>query len=151
MGLVESVEFDEQTEEISSYYSMSSIASLSKYRVRLTDGSEFYSSQIKVENTSIYLDDNVYEVYEGSLWKNEVYEGGLWKKSNTPAAEQLLTKVPALGIYVNCPVCTKWASLWYTIQSLNDEHEWSREAIAEWLEVLDLDIRFKIGELNEQD
>lgn len=65
--------------------------------------------------------------------------------------ERLLELLPGLKDKVECPVC-KGAErhaplwLWDTIQHVNDEHEWTREQIADWLETLDSDITFPIGE-----
>lgn len=37
-------------------------------------------------------------------------------------------------------------SLWNMIQHLNDDHKWTRERIADWLDSLDLDLEFQIPE-----
>ena len=37
-------------------------------------------------------------------------------------------------------------SVWSMIQHLNDDHKWSRERIADWLDTLDVDLTFRIPE-----
>lgn len=56
--------------------------------------------------------------------------------------------LPGLLEEVRCPECSDNDILWETVQHMNDEHEWSREKIADWLETLDVDITFQIGESN---
>lgn len=64
--------------------------------------------------------------------------------------EKLQSLVPGLADVTRCPVkgCSSETSLWYIIQHLNDAHKWTRERIADWLETLDSDITFQIGEEN---
>jgi hypothetical protein len=53
----------------------------------------------------------------------------------------LARRFPELAIEtIVCPVCLQVDSLWTTITALNDNHHWTREAIADWLDdqVLDL-------------
>lgn len=40
----------------------------------------------------------------------------------------------------DCPVCEDAMSLQWTIIHLNDNHEWTREAIADWLDGLPVDL-----------
>jgi len=35
-------------------------------------------------------------------------------------------------------------SVWYLVAHLNDDHRWSREEIASWLEGLDTDLTFPV-------
>lgn len=68
---------------------------------------------------------------------------------------QLSKQLPGVDAIVTCPACTvtdspPWEkSLWYIIQHLNDQHEWSRERIADFLDELpdEIDITFKTKEL----
>lgn len=68
---------------------------------------------------------------------------------------QLSKQLPGVDAIVTCPACTvqdspPWEKkLWYVIQHLNDQHRWSRESIADWLDALpeEIDITFKTKEL----
>lgn len=68
---------------------------------------------------------------------------------------QLSKQLPGVDAIVVCPACTvtdspPWEKkLWYVIQHLNDQHEWSRERIADFLDELpdEIDITFKTKEL----
>lgn len=68
---------------------------------------------------------------------------------------QLSKQLPGVDAVVECPACTvkdspPWEKkLWYIIQHLNDQHRWSREAIADFLDELpeEIDITFKTKEL----
>lgn len=73
------------------------------------------------------------------------------------AQGKLQAALPDLATEALCPTpvddkfnfgkaCGTGLSLWYMIQHLNDHHEWSREKIADWLETLDANITFPIGE-----
>lgn len=73
------------------------------------------------------------------------------------AQGKLQAVLPDLANEAKCPApvddkfnfgvsCGSRLSLWYMIQHLNDFHEWSREQIADWLETLDVNITFPIGE-----
>lgn len=70
--------------------------------------------------------------------------------------ERLKEAIPGLNQSVSCPESyhideadgPSESSLWLMVQHLNDTHKWSREKIADWLETLDVDISFSIGENN---
>lgn len=52
--------------------------------------------------------------------------------------------VPGIYEAVKCPGgCEGDHAIYYTIQHLNDEHEWDREQIADWLDTLDIDLTIK--------
>lgn len=108
-----------------------------------------------------------------SAWKEHVtppssYEKFLnaFQKMNTaPPAENMSIDqvledgIPGFHLMVQrCPVakCIKQdydntAYLRDTIIHLNDEHKWPRESIAEWLDTLDHDLRFKVPGGGEED
>lgn len=78
--------------------------------------------------------------------------------TGSPSSEttrSLSKQLPGVDAIVVCPACTvtdspPWEkSLWYIIQHLNDQHEWSRERIADFLDELpdEIDITFKTKEL----
>lgn len=65
--------------------------------------------------------------------------------------DDLREVLPCLYQTVKCPACKKnyTAVMSEIIIHLNDEHDWTREAIADWSESLDIDISVKEKEDNE--
>jgi hypothetical protein len=64
----------------------------------------------------------------------------------------MMDVLPGLTEERDCPTkCGRHSSLYLLIQHLNDKHEWTREKIADWLETLDVDLTFPIGEENDKD
>lgn len=59
-----------------------------------------------------------------------------------------LRKLPGLWEDVVHPVTKHTDKLQHVIINLNDKQRWTREQIADWLETLDIDLRFKTGEEN---
>lgn len=60
--------------------------------------------------------------------------------------EELSASLPGSHVSVDCPVCDKSPHrelLPDIIIHINDEHHWTREQIADWLETLDIDLEFK--------
>lgn len=110
------------------------------------------------ENKKLYVDlfelsqtaKIPYSVYNDSvdmetLSKNITSEQG----TETEEQDRLLELLPALKDAAKCPACDEEeheGDLWEVIIYLNDEHQWTRESIADWLETLDSDITFPIGE-----
>lgn len=63
--------------------------------------------------------------------------------------EKVRYLLPDLDNRKACPEdCDHTDSVWQIVQHLNDYHQWSREEIADWLETLDINITFPIGEEN---
>ncbi len=66
-------------------------------------------------------------------------------------ADDLEHVLPGLREFVRCPVagCNDLESLPQPVRRqivhLNDSHKWSREAIADWLDTLDVDLAFKVA------
>ena len=58
-------------------------------------------------------------------------------------------KLPGLREKVKCPVSGAMGNLQTTIIYLNDTAKWTRGQIADWLETLDVDLRFKPKEEKE--
>lgn len=55
-------------------------------------------------------------------------------------------ELPGLKEIIKHPV-TGWSMpLWKAVINLNDKYHWKREQIADWLETLDVDIRFKMDD-----
>ena len=61
--------------------------------------------------------------------------------------DERVEELPGLDEMVKHPVDGRQGSLKHVIINLNDQHRWTREQIADWLDTLDIDLRFK----NEQD
>lgn len=57
-------------------------------------------------------------------------------------ADQLVAVVPGLDALVKHPLTSQADSVRRIIVSLNDQHHWTREAVADWLDTLDVDLRF---------
>lgn len=58
--------------------------------------------------------------------------------------DELCRIVPNLrGPTVQCPGCCEQSSLAFIIPHINDEHKWTRERIADWLDTLDIDLTVK--------
>ncbi len=51
--------------------------------------------------------------------------------------KKLASKFPYLNLTVKHPVCNFQTSLCSSIWSLNDEHDWTREQMADWIEKLE--------------
>lgn len=94
-----------------------------------------------------------------STWKDttpKVYTPPVWERMREILPqESLKTLVPCPGGEVwGYPVqdeekdegCGWEDSVWSMIPHLNDDHKWSRERIADWLDTLDIDLEFRIPE-----
>ena len=72
-----------------------------------------------------------------------------WSMSSSPVVSQLSEIVPALATHIiQCPKCAylgvaRSDTLAKLIPHLNDHHKWTREAIADWLDTLDVDLTVK--------
>lgn len=69
-----------------------------------------------------------------------------WEELPQTDFEELSKSLPGSHVSVDCPVCDKSSHrelLPDIIIHLNDEHHWTREQIADWLETLDIDLEFK--------
>ena len=68
-----------------------------------------------------------------------------------PPAEQgkdfysLSSQLPAMNNIVDCPEdgCKHNSKLWNAVQHLNDHHRWTRESIADWVDLLPFDTSFE--------
>ncbi len=63
--------------------------------------------------------------------------------------ERLSQRLPGVNEVGTNPVTGKKGVLWNVIQHLNDRDKWTREQIADWVETLDIDIRFKTDETTD--
>lgn len=62
---------------------------------------------------------------------------------STVGRSKIIDSFPGIHEMVKHPVDGHMDDLESVIISLNDEEQWTREQIADWLETLDIDIRFK--------
>lgn len=78
--------------------------------------------------------------YRENSWRTSTHSG------ETTARRVYFSLRDSLSQRLDCPECEIRQSLWEVVQCLNDEHEWSREEIADWLEriseTMELDIAF---------
>lgn len=65
--------------------------------------------------------------------------------------DQRVNQLPGLKEKVKNPVTGNESTLERVIINLNDQHQWTREKIADWLDTLDIDLTFKIEVEDEQD
>lgn len=73
-------------------------------------------------------------------------KGGMVGSKNSVGRRKEVDALPGLKAQVKNPVTGYVSSLEETIIALNDTAKWSRERIADWLETLDVDIKFKTAE-----
>lgn len=94
--------------------------------------------------------DEYMKIYQETKAKFDAAIKKKYIEGSGPMAEVRL--LPGLDEKVKHPVDGGMGTLRITIIHLNDTHKWTREQIADWLETLDVDIRFKPKEVtNEQD
>ena len=79
-----------------------------------------------------------------SLLQDDLDLAKAWVNHRTPG-EELREVLPELFTETApCPACDGSPETFYNmIQHLNDQHQWTREAIADWLDTLDVDLTFK--------
>lgn len=65
--------------------------------------------------------------------------------------DRRVDELPGVREMVKHPVNGNTYTLETVIISLNDQHKWTREEIADWLDTLDIDLTFKVEVDNEQD
>lgn len=66
--------------------------------------------------------------------------------SNSVGRSPVVSKLPGIRKLVKHPVLKIDYYLEDAIINLNDSYKWTREQIADWLETLDIDLRFKGGD-----
>jgi hypothetical protein len=68
------------------------------------------------------------------------------------ATKQLKNLIPDIEKKVKCPVksCKAEAPLFNSVMHLNDSHAWTPNAVADWMESLDLNLEFKEKKDNGQ-
>lgn len=92
--------------------------------------------------TTVYVPSDIgwTKVYQPSALSQQVFAG------HTVVSE-LVRMIPDLEKTVLCPVIVEDTffgpvSLVNVVMHLNDDHKWTREQIADWLDTLDLNLRF---------
>lgn len=75
----------------------------------------------------------------------------LWDDERVPMTKSIdrdlmdiVDYLPGATKYAKCPCdCQKFDNLISLIMHLNDEKQWTREAIADWLDTLDINTTFR--------
>ncbi|WMI33497.1 hypothetical protein SEA_KENREY_110 [Streptomyces phage Kenrey] len=85
--------------------------------------------------------------------QNVNFSGPLAKSSSSVygGKDKRVDELPGVHEMVKHPVSGNRNTLERVIISLNDQHKWTREEIADWLDTLDIDLTFKVEVDNEQD
>jgi hypothetical protein len=71
--------------------------------------------------------------------------GWWWTAPEANPEDPAVAQLPALKVDVPCPCECDYSTsktIRWSIIHLNDQHKWTREQVADWLETLDVDIRF---------
>jgi hypothetical protein len=110
--------------------------------------------------TAYYADDSVIDVYHSTLAPGGYVSGSVgWNEGKGVGRDPRVDQLPGIHETVKHPVYDSdrkrmtdssgdlidfmdW-SLEMVIIDLNDNHDWTREQVADWLETLDIDIRFR--------
>lgn len=83
-------------------------------------------------------------------WMEFVSDGMYgWEINEDGSLVGLSRKLPGVMEQTKYPCNCKFDEeecLWEIIQHLNDDHHWTRNRIADWLETLDIDLEFKGGD-----
>ena len=89
------------------------------------------------------------ELLSSDPWPGTQLDPSQLGEPSAPSASQVVADLarmlPDLLKQVLCPACYAYdlsATLQRQVQHLNDAHQWTREAIADWLETLDVDLSF---------
>jgi hypothetical protein len=100
----------------------------------------FIKTKPKVEftfNTGGYISVNT------TLWSSLATNFGSFRDDG-------VDELPGVQEHVKHPVTKSFQSIEYCIIDLNDNHEWSRDQVADWLESLDVDLTFKTAGKNTE-
>lgn len=102
---------------------------------------EFFKAKMEIIN--YYLDKPSLLTVQKIIGQVEQQQQG--------GVSDLAKALPGVNTKVKCPACNKKGTVsefsertvWGQVQHLNDNHKWSRNAIADWTESLDVDLEFK--------
>jgi hypothetical protein len=83
-----------------------------------------------------------------SLSQNELAS---MKQAVYGGKDERVDQLPGLKEMVTHPISKNRNTLERVIISLNDQHKWTREQIADWLDTLDIDLTFRVEVEDEQD
>ena len=87
----------------------------------------------------------------GAILYHPASEPNVLKFKTKPSSQEKVRELPGVHELVKSPVSGLTRTLQDVIIELNDNHGWSRNQVADWLETLDIDITFKPKENDEQD
>jgi hypothetical protein len=116
----------------------------------LVNSASTYACFNEFSGTTLYIN---YDEINHTFYKTETTSNPTSKK---PSEYDKLAKiVPALKTYVLavCPSCglVPKTTLTHMIIHLNDRHKWDRNAIADWLDTLDVDLTIPVEGNNNED
>jgi hypothetical protein len=140
---------------------MMSVNSIEDMQQLVIDKFASLMTGMQIKTFKIFLDENEKNA-KGLMFNSTVTTasgvgystGGIWepKVANSNNPSYLSQQLPGVMEKVKHPVDGYMYQLRDVIMSLNDTYKWSREKIADWVETLDVDTRFKLKEeSNEQD
>lgn len=154
-------------------------ATIIKDMPELADSSDFKYLMKKFELRILLNEESVYAVFDGGIdwptsssWNikfdiNNKKLGPIQDTGVNAELSALSRMLPGINARVRPPCFVEGSDCpWYThynnsgqnqkkvvlretIMHLNDEHKWTREAIADWIETLDVDTTFRIPEGEE--
>lgn len=110
-------------------------------------GAKAFLDHLRVEKTRLhtYIDNEVFiECAQKFLAKEFESDNAIKQYSPQASVDGLTQMLPGLFKVVLHPVYRRHMSVRDVIINLNDSHRWSREAIADWLETLDVDLSFPV-------
>lgn len=81
---------------------------------------------------------NLYDTAVAAYPENKAQPG------SDSSLKQMASILPGVQESVQHPVNGCMYDLFYLIINLNDDHKWTREQIADWLETLDVDLTFPV-------
>lgn len=86
------------------------------------------------------------EPYSASQYNTASYSAPVPASSSySDSGRMLAAALPGLATRVPCPVCDDYhAPVQTAVIHMNDVHRWTREAIADWLDSLDVDLSFPV-------
>lgn len=111
----------------------------------------YMSAQVVLDETANwekFIKGNVFEKFFQSMTKKAVGEDiDTVLGKGIPGFHTMMQRCPVKG----CENAVGQCHLRDTIIHLNDQHKWPREQIADWLDTLDHDLRFKVSGGGEED
>lgn len=105
---------------------------------------EYYQKQAMLYQKPYVFEKNPFSEY---THKAPAKYALTWYEQGVDTSHELQNKsqeLPGVNEQVKHPVTGGYTTLARTIINLNDYHKWTREAIADWIETLDIDTTFPV-------